>query len=288
MTPTLIELADTSFGKLIADITVVVSQKTGVNLKMSRPIYDHGGNATEIVLKGMKENKAQMGYVNGLEYADLMGKYPKLFKPAFTLTFNNKKNREVCLYAAKGSPITNLKEAKGLVWGGEGDDAYKTRLLMHESGFDGPMSSFFKQVKFVKTSPINVSVDALINHDIDVFTAEKALLNMSGGMVGSDKSKQVTASSAVKELSCTLFDNTWIFGYRFDVPEEVQNKITQVMLSGHKDPAFKKFQFMFMAIKGHFVPFESQDLDRSLEIKKLKDKFGWEKEYNEQVKKFKH
>jgi hypothetical protein len=288
MVPTLIDLADTSFGKMISDITVAVSQKSGINLKMVRPVYDHGGNATEIVLKAMKENKAQMGYVNGLEYADLMGKYPKLFRPEFTITFDGKKNKEDCIYVAKNSPVTDIKGTKGLVWGGEGEEIYKTRLILHENGFDGPLSSYFKQAKFVKTSPVSMLVEALLKGDIEVFTTEKAYLNMSGGMVGGDKSKQVSASSAVKEISCTLYDNNWIFGYRFDVPQDVSKKITQIMVNAHKDQAFKNFQFMYIAIKGHFVPFTDQDLARSIEIKKLKDKYGWEKEYIEQNKKYKH
>ncbi|MFA6449390.1 MAG: PhnD/SsuA/transferrin family substrate-binding protein [bacterium] len=283
-TPTLIELADTSLGKMISDITVVLGQKTGLDISMSRPIYDHGDNATLIVLNALKQNKAQMGYVNGLEYADLMGKYPKLFRPEFTITFNGKKNREICAYVAKNSPVTDVKGTKGLVWGGE--DTYPARMLLHENDIDVPLASFFKQVKYIKTSPVPSALEKIVKGDVDVITIEKALMKLSGGVTGDDK-KQISAANVVKEVGCTTFDNNWIFGYRYDVPEEVSKKITQTMLGAHKDKAFKSFQFMFIAIKGNFVPFNDADFARTLEIKKIKDKFNWEKERNEHDKKYK-
>jgi ABC-type phosphate/phosphonate transport system substrate-binding protein len=286
ITPTLIELANTSLGKMISDITVVLSKETGLDIKMDRPTYGHGDIATVLVLNAMKANKAQLGYVNGLEYADLMGKYPpNMFRPEFTIAFNGKKNREECMYVAKNSTVTDIKSMKGLVWGGE--ETYPARMLLHENGIDTPLASFFKQVKYVNTSPVTTVVEALMKGEIDAFTAEKALMKLSGGMVGSDKSKQVSASSAVKEVGCILYDNNWIFGFRNDVPKDISNKITQTMLSAHKDKAFKGFQFMFIAIKGNFVPFTDADFQRTLEIKKVKDKYGWEKEWAEHKKKFK-
>ncbi len=285
--PTLKELAETNLGRLLNDIVAALSDRVGIEIKMQRPVYDHGEfDATETVLKAMKDNKAQMGYVTGLEYADLMGKYPNVFKPEFILMFDNKKSKDVCLYVKKDSPIKDVKSLRGTVYGAE--DTFQTRLILHENGIDTPLSSFFKTTKFVVTSPVTIAIEALIKGDIDVFETDKSLMLMSGGVVGdSNKGKQVSAASAVRELECAVYDTNWIFGHRPDMPPDLAKKITQTMVNSHKDKAFQKFQFMFIAIKGHFVPFAEKDLARTLEIKKLKDKFGWEKERQEFVKKYK-
>ncbi len=285
--PTLKELAETNLGKILNDIVIALSQEVGVDIKMTRPVYDHGEHVgTEMVLKAMKDNKAQMGYVNGLEYADAMAKYPNVFKPEFILAFDNKKNKDVCLYVAKNSPYKDVKSLKGTVYGAE--DTFQTRLILHENGIDVPLASFFKSTKFVITSPVTVAVEALMKGDIDVFETDKSLMMMSGGVVGgSDKNNQASPASVVRELACTVYDTNWIFGHRPDMPPDLAKKITQTMVNAHKNKAFQKFQFMFIAIKGHFVPYTDKDFQRTLEIKKIKDKFDWEKEWVEFVKKYK-
>ncbi len=284
--PTVKELADSSLGKMLSEITVALSQKVGMDIQMQRPVYSHGGNATKMTLDAMKANKAQMGYVNAIEYIMLEKKYPKVFDPKFTLTFDNKKNKDTCFYVKKDSPVTDVKGTKGLVWGGE--DTYQARLLLHENGYDGALSGWFKKVKFVSSSPVTKGVEAIMNGDIDVFSAERAMMKMSGGMSSGDASgKQVSPLNLVKEVGCALYENTWVFGSRGDMPDEDKKKIAAAMIGANKDKAFQKFQFMFIAIKGSFVPFKDSDYARTREIVSLINKYGWEKEkdaFNKTVK----
>ncbi|HOX28198.1 MAG TPA: PhnD/SsuA/transferrin family substrate-binding protein [bacterium] len=280
-------ISDTSFGKMLGDMTTVVSKETGVNLTMTRPSFELCDNPTDIVLKALKDNKAQMGLVYALEYLDA-GAKASIFRPDFTLTFDNKKNSEVCMYVSRDSAVTSVKETRGLVWAGYGSDFYGMKLILHENGIDEPAAKFFKQVKFMSSSPTSNYLQALAKGDIGVFVTSKEMLKMGAKVLNEPgQASSAKQGPVFKEIYCTPFTAHWILGYRKDVPEEIGSKITKSMTTAHKNQAYRQFQFLFVAIKGHFVPLAPGDLKRTAEIKKLKDSLGWDKEMVDLKKKCK-
>lgn len=272
-------LAETSFVKVLSDVTVTMNEITGLNFKVVKPVYEVGENATEVVMKALKDNTAQMGYVNAMEYAEYIERNPKsdIFQPEFTITMDKKKYSEICMYVANGGPVDDVAKTRGLKWGGS--DTVPTRLILYEKGIDEPLAGFYKSVKYVETSPVVKVVDALVAGDIDVFVAIKAHLKMSGKVIATGDKGKGSKGIPYKEIYCTPYENNWIFGYRKDVPQEVSGKITKAMLGAHKNKAFEKFKFLFIAVNGNFVPFNfDEDFKRSREIVKLKAAKGWEKE----------
>ncbi|HOY62681.1 MAG TPA: PhnD/SsuA/transferrin family substrate-binding protein [bacterium] len=272
-------LADSTVNKMIIDLVEIVRTKTGADLKSTTVAYAPGELATEITLKEMKAGRADMGYVNALEYADMTSKYPNLFEPAFILTMGGKKNEDMCMYVSAKSSAKTVADTKGMVWGGS--DTLGTRFILHENGIKEPLASFYKEVKYVGTSPMTILIDSLRAGNFEVFAVPKHLLLIGGGAPGSvDKASQ-SSGIPYRQIYCTTYQSNWIFGYKKGFPPELSSKTTKILLGAHKDRDFARFHFMFTALKGHFVEYKKEDLARTLEIKKLKDSLGWDKERKE-------
>jgi len=241
-------LAETSLDKVLDEVSVTLGEVTGIRLKSLKPSYEIGANATEIVMKAFKENTAQIGYVNGIEYACHLENNPKsdIFRPEFTLVMDKKKYAEVCMYVSKDSKVDSVAKTRGLKWGGS------------DTG------------------------------EIDVFVAVKAHLKMGGSVAGATEKGKSAGIIPFRELFCAPYENNWIFGYRKDVPLEVSGKITNTLLGARKIKAFDKYKFLFMAIDGGFAPFKfDEDFERSKKIAKLRDSAGWSAENQAFLKKFK-
>lgn len=274
--PIVKELAESGMTKMITELVTIVSGKTGIDMTADPFPYEPGRLATDIVLKSFKDGKAHMGYVNAIEYADLKDKYAGLFRPEFILAVNGSKYEEMCMYVAVESSAHSVADTRGMVWGGS--DTLGTRLILHENGIDEPLASYYKEVKYVTSSPMSRLVESLMDGEFEVFAVASGILKMSGKVTGGTGKSGQTAGIPYREIYCTTYQSNWIFGYRNDFPEELSKKITKTVLNAHKDKDFARFHFMFIALKGHFIEMKEGDFDRTLEIKKLKDTLGWDKE----------
>jgi ABC-type phosphate/phosphonate transport system substrate-binding protein len=279
--------AETGFIKVLDNITVTISELTGLGLKAIKPSYDVGQNSTEFVMKAFKDNTAQMGYVKGIEYAEYLEKNQKsdIFHPEFMITMDKKKYSEMCMYVAGGG-IDSIAKTRGLRWGGS--EVAPTRFFLFENGINEPLTGFFKSLKFVESPPAKNLIDALAAGDIDVFVSMKAYVKMAGKGTAPGSGGNLPKRIPYKEIGCTEYESNWIFGYRKDVPQEISNKITNIMVGARKNKAFDKYKFLFMAIDGAFVPFDmNTDFARTRKIAKLITANGWDDENQAFLKKYK-
>ena len=282
-------MAGGSFSKLLDKLAVKLGETTGFSIDYVEEPYTLGFRVNDITFKQMKAGNADITYVNSLEYVEEEKKWDGLFVPAFTLIVNKTYYNEFCMYAKKGSGIKSVAGSRGKVWGGM--NTVPTRLLLHENGIDEPLAKFFSSTKFVNESPVTNLIDAQAAGDMDVFTAIKGQMELSGGgssavpaAGGAEKKNQPIT---YETIACTEGDHGWIFGFNRKVPQEAILKITKSITSVHSDKNFSEFQFMFMAIKGKFAKFNPENLKRTREIAALKKKLGWDKEMAEFFKKAK-
>jgi len=263
------------FSKMITKIVEKLSVVTGYDIKYVEDAYEYGYNVNDRVLKRLENGDADMTYANALGYVREREKWDSLFRPAFTIMMNNTNYSEYCMYVPSDSDIKDVAGTEGMVWGGL--KTVPTRLILHENGIDKPLDEFYSDVKLVNESPVTNFIEAQANGEIEVFTAIKGQMEMSGGAPGSVKND---GKSTYRELTCTEGDLGWIFGFNKDVPPEVEATLMTQLLRAHErnNKDFAEFGFMFMAIKGRFVKYEEKYLKRTKEIVKLMEENGWDKE----------
>lgn len=273
-------LGTEGFTKMMTKLAEAVGKATGIAVNYEQTIYKTGLHADDIVYERLKKGEVQMSYVTSEGYVENPKKWDDIFIPMFTLVFNNKVYNEYCLYAPKNSNIKTVEDAKGKVWGGIG--TIYTRLILHDNGYDMPLSEFFSETKYVSDSPVTFLIEAQQKGEIEVFTAVRSHIMMGGGVPKSGSSENTIS---YKEVTCVEGNYGWIFGFNKSVDKDVIIGVTKSLMNAHKDKDFSEFKVLFMAIKGNFQKFKPEDLKRTKEIVKLTKDLGWKKEELEQIKK---
>ncbi len=274
-------LADSSMAKLLSDMTKAMAEETGYDLEFHTFGYKPGCNVSKQVFESLKKDEYQMSYMNAIEYVMLRDQYEGVFEPMFTVTFDNKEYADLCMYVGADSKIEKVEDTRGLVWGGPYTD--HARLLLYENGIDEPLSSFYSGVKYVDSTGVSSMIEKLDSGEIETFVGVKQHISMSGKESSSKNGQK--KGPIYKEVYCTPYEHNWIFGFSNKVPKEVSRKITSKIIKAHKDAKFNRFHFMFYAIKGHFVPFDEKNLQRTIEVAKLIKNQDWIKEREDLIKK---
>jgi hypothetical protein len=275
--------AGSTFEKMLNNVINTVGQAAGIKFKITTYYYGAGENTTEMTMKALKDKKAHLTFVSALDYVDIENKYKGVFRPEFTITFDNKKQVNLCMYVAKNSPAATVKDTRGFAWGGAYTD--QARFILHENGIDEPLSKFYKKLVFNDGVPVGKLIKAVADGEIGAFAAADGQVKMSSSIEVDGKPKPPL--QIIKSVHCTPYENNWVFGYRQDIPPELSSRITGITVNSFKDKRFQQFFFMFTAIKGHFVPFSNNDFARTREISKLRKQLGWDKERREFLKKAK-
>lgn len=275
-------LGSEGFTKMMTKLTGAVGEATGYGVNYEQIKYKIGSTADDIVYEKLKKGEAQISYVNSEEYVANTKKWDDIFVPAFTLMFNNKVYNEYCLYVPKDSNIKTVADAKGKTWGGV--NTIYTRLILHDNGYDVPLSDFFSEAKYIVDSPVTHAIEAQQKGDIEVFTAVKSHIMMGGGVPKSGASDGKDTIT-YRELKCTEGNYGWVFGFSKTVDKPTMIDVTKSILKAHKDKEFSEFRVLFMAIKGNFERFRPEDLERTREIVHLSKELGWKKEELEHWKK---
>lgn len=273
-------LGTEGFTKMMTKLAESVGKAAGVPVNYEQYVYKTGLHADDVVYDRLKKGEVQVSYVNAEEYVLNPKKWDDIFIPMFTLVFNNKVYNEYCLYAPKDSEIKTVADAKGKAWGGIG--TLFTRLILHDNGFDEPLSSFFSETKFISDSPVTFLIEAQKKGEIDVFTAVRSHIMMGGGM---PKSSSGEDTISYKEVTCVEGNYGWVFGFSKSVDKDTIIGVTKSLLNAHKDKDFAEFRVLFMAIKGNFQKFKPEDLARTKQIVKFSKDLGWKKEEQDFLKK---
>lgn len=274
--PAPVTMMESNFNKMIEDFSAALGEASGYEIDFNLVPYEIGEEETELVFEAFDEGEADIGlFAGSLLYVLNRDKWNLDLVPTFTLMFNNSISSQECFYVREDDPAESIGDIAGKTWGGS--TTLPSRLLLHEAGINKPLAEFFGEARFVQDQPLSILVELLAEKEIDVFTANKHHLMMGGAAAPAGGQEQ--SAPSFRELECTGGELSWLFVTPPDMPEKMRNKITYIVMNAHKNSAFNKFRFMFIAIKGHFRRFEEGDLEHTEEIAALAKKHGWLDEY---------
>ena len=265
-----------SFEGLMNDVAETMAAETGLDVKFETVVYDIGENDAAMLIEPLKNGEADLTLIGSTNYLLMEKELNKYFIPAFTIVFNNSKYADECLWVLEDSKFKTVEDLRGATWGNS--VIYPTRTILYDNGIDEPVDKFFGKTIFNEDAPLTNSVQALGSGKIDVFAANRHHLAIGGGGSVPGTGGKDAKPVKYRDLVCMEGELHWTFGFNKDVPEDVRTKITKLFVTAHKNKAFQKFQFMFMAIKGGFARIEDGDYDRTREIVKLIKDGGWDKE----------
>lgn len=250
---------------MLERVAKVISETTGVKFKVDVPIHTPGKNVFEIVEKAFREGKADFGYVQADQYVRYTNEGGRLFIPIFTLTLLNKPVTDMCLYTRKADDIRKVADLKGRVWGAP--SLLATCRILHENGVKESPEKFFSKMLFVPDINKSNLLDALLDKEIDVFQMDK--LSMKIPLSTHERGREI------EPFHCSEHYHNWIFIAKKGAPLNVMETAQELFFSAHKNKAFQEFWWFLSAVKGRFVPFEEEKLERTRKLVELENKFGW-------------
>lgn len=269
MIPVLKGLSMGAVSKMMDDFTKIISKKMGLTVEMQEYQYKKGTKPAKSIIKKVKAGKVDFTYFNGLEYVMNKKLVDKYMKPMFTITMLNKPTSEVCAYVLKDKNFKELKDLKGKRWGGT--DTIPTRWLIYTQKSKSPLKKYFGKMVYINDTNASDALDALLAGKIDVYVSQKHIVEMM-------RNSKADYTQKITPLVCADYEHNWVFFYEKDADESVVKEFRGRMLNVHKDKDFAQFKFLLTAIKGHFVPYESDQLKTTIKIAKLAKKYDWDKE----------
>ena len=269
LVPVLKGLSMGAVSKMMDDFTKVISKKMGVTVEMTEYEYKKGTKPAKSIVKKVKAGKADFTYFNGLEYVMNKKLVDKYMKPMFTITMLNKPTSEVCAYVLKDKDYKDIEDLKDKEWGGT--DTIPTRWLLYTQKIKSPLKKFFGKMTYIDDTNAGTALDALVGGKIDVYVSQKHIVEMM-------RNSKPEYAQKTKSLVCADYEHNWIFFFDENTDMKVVKEFRNYMLNVHKDKDFAQFKFLLTAIKGHFVPYDPNELKTTTKIAKLVKKYDWDKE----------
>ncbi len=275
--PALRGLDATNLGSYLEKMAEIMTKRMSCDVSAQLYVYDYGDSLLEILLKEFGKGKADIGYVNGLEFVEYAKSGGSELVPLFMLSMNKKTTMEMCFYGRRGE-FSKISELRGKNWAGS--NVRGARFLLYKSGFDEPAEKYFGSIRYMSDAPMSAMIALLAKKEIDVFSAFSTVMKVSGEMNKKD--------SIVERIYCEEFEPTWVFVARKGTPKARIAEMRKLMLNSHNDPDFATFRFAFQLIDGKFVPVDEAALKKAEPIVSLMQKGGWKKEDAEFHKKYQH
>lgn len=267
-----------SLSKMFKDVAATVSKRLNVKLSVNEIKYTRGMDEEvfNIMLKNLKSGKTHMSLIESpIQYAKFSAQAKDYMTPFLSLTLNHKSKLDLCAYVRKDANYGGILDLKGKVWGGS--MSASTRYLLSTKGVNTPMKSFFSKIKFVNETNVTTPFEELLNKKIDVFVTPSYLFEMAKG--GNPK-----FAAELRQMDCTEFEHVWFFSYnKKGIPQDIVDKIKNIMVNSHKDKDFAQYKFMLAALKGQFVAFDN-NMSVTDKLGALYKKNGWEKEQTDFIK----
>ena len=270
--PVLQGLSVGAIPKMMKDVAVVLSKKTGANITTREMSYKNGEDADVFkrIIKDFRDGKADFALIHSpQQYVKFKSEADAVMTPFFAISINNKTQTSVCAYVRADSPIKTVADLKGKTWGGA--HTMQARFLLNANGFNSPAKDFFGKLVFVDDTNVTTALDALLTGRMDVYTGISFIEQMARGA----NKKYATD---IREFGCREYEATWLFVYRKGVGSDVVAKFKNIMLNAPKDKDFAQFKFLLTALKGKFVDFNPESLAVTQKTVQLSKKYGWEKE----------
>jgi len=266
--PILDELAESKMMDMLTDVVEVIAEEVDIEVAVTKKVFSHGEDTLDVTREAFEKDGADFGLVFAEDFVRMVPDDEKnpMLRPMAMITFDQRKYMLPCMYVRKADGIESVKELEGKVIGAT--TAPPVRWLLHQrAGYDGSMFDYFSEVKYMSDFDLEAMIEALLDGDIDVFVVNKSTYRMG---------KKPPEASEVEALACEEFIANFIIAASSDAPNDLASRVRSLFLKAADHDAFKKFQFMFMAIDGEFVPVEKGDLDLTREIRALADKDKWQ------------
>ncbi|HOO56512.1 MAG TPA: hypothetical protein PLN69_06800 [bacterium] len=260
---------------MLGKLCGILSEKTGddvqchVVYKPNEAMSHKEG--IEKYISDIEERDFSAVYLSSNDYYNLTETYgyDKLL-PVLSISFNKKTEDLACLYIREGDGIDSVEQLRGKKWAG----SYfymGTRYILEKNGVDEPLADFFGEISLDLKDQWVAMAEKLISGETDVFTG-----SLEDEMVGRIRDKRY---KEIKTLVCEPHRATHMIAFNKDkMSINKMKEYRKILLGAHTDKAFGSFQFLFVAIRGHFVPFSNESYEVTKNYMQTCTERGWLKE----------
>lgn len=263
--------------QLVKGIGDALTHRVGVKIEMKEYKYTREKDIPTIAMNWAKNGETDFTLLSPRDYLAIQKKDKDLFKPFVTITFFGKPTTNICMYTRKGENLKTIASVKGKRWGGT--STIPARFMMYKAGTNKPLAEYFASpLQFIEDENIANVMNSLVSKKIDVFIIQNFQVDMA-------KNADSKKYAAIEANNCMEYDHSWLFVYKRGTPDDIVKKVKAAFLNAHNDKEFAQFKFLFTAIKGHFVEFDPAKLKVSTEVFDLMNKYGWETEEKNFIKK---
>ena len=256
--------------KFLAQVCEILSEKTGDNIECAVTQKPNDATLTreniDAFLGRLEDMDYSAVYLSSNDFYRIARSGYEELTPALSISFFDKNYDQVCLYTLKEEEIVDIEELRGRRWGG----SYfymPTRYLLYRNGIDETLGDFFGKMDYVAVDSYVPMARRLLAGEVDVFTG-----TVEEESVGKMKDKEF---GRIEGKFCVKHRATHLIAFHQSMPREKMQQLRHILLHAHRDKDFRPFWFIFTAIEGHFVPFDSEAFSLTTEYVDTCNERGW-------------